>query len=1073
MSFLLSISFKSFSQQATPRTISGKITNSENQPLSGVAIMVKGGQEKTISNAEGVYRIVIKESGVILQFSSMGYELQEKTVGTGSVLDIVLSTAVKGLDDVVVVGYGTSRKRDLTGSTSSLNGKELKDLPVAGFDQAMTGKMAGIRVSNSNPAPGAGQSVIIRGIGSISASPAPLYIIDGMPLPESYNKNENPLNAINPIDIESIEVLKDASATAIYGARASNGVILITTKRGKSGKPVFAFSSNLGRQTYTNKIEMLDATEYKQYIADSRSQSYVLHDPFLWDDARRSFTWNTPDDQRIINLKANDKYNTGVNTDPRTHRWFVVNDAIKNSNTNTNWMDVITNPALIQNYQVSASAGTEKINYMVSANYLDQEGIVKNTGYTRYGARINLDIKASDKIKFGINLAPSREVFKQIGAQAEGSEGPNGFLSNALLAPPIYAPYDSIGNVSYLGNYSPSPYEFNIVEIVNPLNQLDIQNNTTVTRNIGSLFTEWKFLKNFNFRTEINTDIRNSRNEYFLPSTVPLSNARSQVNVGRMNEESRLYLNSQSYVTYNGKFKGHTFNAVAGYQAEKTTWNRSFIRKQNFIVDDIRTLNTGGTIQNPLTDATTNKGSSTIAGYFARFNYNYLNKYYFTGTLRRDGSSKFGEDNRWGNFPSFSAAWRLTEENFFPKSMKKVVTDWKIRAGWGIVGNSSIPDFLAYNRLNNVSYILGNSAVVGTADAGIAYTGLGWESTKDINIGTDIEFWNGRIGIVYDYYVRTTSDMLYNVSLSEVTGFSSQTRNVSSMENRGMEFTINSKNLIGAFKWNSSFNIYYNRNKVLDLGPQKNPIFGGPGGDNTVTVEGKPLSNFWGYQYLGPYRNWNDVKNSPIVGGNNPNANFRSIPGDAKFADINGDGIIDRNDFTIIGNPQPDFMWGLTNQFSYKNIDLSIQVNGVSGGDVSLRTFKREVFGGNGGRYNIPKFLFDNYWRPDRTDAKYETPTRRAYAKQFFNSSQNIEKGTFVNINNITLGYTLPTALLSKYKISSLRVYASVFNAFIFTKYNGWNPEANVGGNNPLQQGVDETSYPMARTVSFGINLNF
>lgn len=1057
--------------------VSGTVVDENNEPLVGASVVLEGTTKGTLTDENGIFRLELDDSeknGKLI-FSYVGYQKQVIALDGRNSINIILKE-ISALNEVIVVGYGTQKKRDISTSVSSVSSKDIKDAQVAGFDQAIAGKMAGIRVSNSNPAPGSGQNVIIRGIGSISASPAPLYVIDGMPLPESYDKNENPLNAINPIDIESIEVLKDASATAIYGARGSNGVILITTKRGKTGKPLISFSSNIGVQSYFNKIDMLNTSEYIDYLKDTRSQSFVLYDPFLWDDTRRTHSWSTPDNERIALLTTNDFYNQGWKNDPRTHRWVTVNDALKNSTVNTNWMDVITRNALTQNYQLSANGGNDVVSYMASANYLDQDGIIKNTGYTRYGFRANMDIKATKNIKFGLNLAPSYEVFEKIGSRSEGFEGPNGFIAGALLAPPVYAPYNDDGSVKYLGNYPSSPYEFNIVEIVNPLSLLTIQSKAFNTRNMGSIYGEVEFTKNFKFRSELNTDLRNRVDNFFQPSSVPLANTSApQINVGTIGQQNRLYLNAQNYLTYNGKINDHSFGALIGYQAEKTSWKNSFIRKQNFLVDDITTLNTAGTILNPLTDATSTTGASSFLGIFSRFNYNFKNKYYFTATLRRDGSSKFGSDNRWGNFPSFSAAWRVTDESFFPSKLKNVISDWKVRGGWGIVGNSSIADFLAYNRLNSVSYMFGATpaAAVGLADAGIAYTGLGWEATRDFNIGSDIDLFRGRINVVYDYYVRKTTDMLFNVSLSAVTGFGSQTRNVSSMENRGMEFTLNTQNFVGDFKWNTSFNIYYNRNKVLDLGPQKTPIFAGDGADNTVTVEGKPLSNFWGYQYLGPYKSWEDIKNSPIVGGNNTNPIFRNIPGDAKYADINGDGIIDRNDFTIIGNPQPDFIYGITNQVSYKHFDLSVQINGVQGGDVSLRTFKREVFGGNGGRYNIPRFYYENYWKPDRTDALYEVPARRSNAKQFFNSSQNIEKGTYLSINNITLGYTLPQNVLSKMRLTSLRYYLSVQNAFLLTKYHGWNPEANTGGINATQQGVDETGYPMARTIAMGLNLSF
>lgn len=1058
---LLSVNVKSQS-----KVINGTVTDSKGEALIGVSVNVKNTKTGTTTDINGQYTINVPGKSSVLVFSYLGYISQESIIGDEVNIDITLLEDQKSLNEVVVIGYGSIKKRDITTSVVSISADDLKDQPVAGFDQAIVGKAAGVRVSAGNSAPGAGQNVIIRGMGSISASSAPLYVIDGMPLPDSYDKNENPLNAINPSDIESIQILKDASSSAIYGARASNGVVLITTKRGKSGKPTISFNATQGVQGIINNIEVLDREDFLQFISDSRSQAYVIQDPFLWDDKKRSYSWDTPDAQRLTNLRALNR--EGINGDPRIERWFVLSDNIKNNMNDVNWMDEITQLGRVQDYQLSASGGNEGTTYRISGNYFDQKGLVKASGYKRYGARGVVDVKLNSNVTVGLNLAPSYEVFDKLD-RMEGNDGPNGFFGTALAMPPIFAPFDATGRPAYLGAVVNGPYDFDLGGQINPYSQLAITTNGYNFRNMGSIYGDVKFLKDFNFRTELNTEIRNRIGEYYSPTTVPTTGTPNSRSVGVSDAQNRIYLNTQNILSYAKQIKAHSVSAVIGFQAEKTNYRDTYLKKLDFFVDDITALANSSTIDNPLNDVRTNPKTSTMLGVFTRFLYNYKSRYYLTASFRRDGSSKFGADNKYGNFPSFSAAWRLSDEPFL-KSIKTVVSDWKIRGGWGKVGNSSIADYLALNRLSTSDYTFGSSAptyYIGTNDVGIPYTQLGWESTEDFNIATDITVLNGRIDFTYEYFNRKTTDMLYNVALVGVTGFGSQTRNISAMRNRGMEFTLNTRNMVGTFKWNTNFNISYVRNRVLDLGPQKNPLIG----TDTRSEEGKPLSNLFGFSYLHPYRDWEEVKTTPIIYGSTVIS--RSVPGDGRYADVNMDGIIDDNDMTVIGNPQPDFVFGMNNGFAYKRFDMNIQMSGVVGGDINMRSFRRNVFGGNSGTNNVPQFFFDNYWTPDRPDAKYEAPNRKSYTKKFTTSSQNVEKGTFLNVNNITLGYALPVAVTSRYKINNFRLYFSVQNAFMLTKYHGFNPESNVAGIDARTQGTDETSYPLARTASLGLNLSF
>jgi TonB-linked SusC/RagA family outer membrane protein len=506
---------------------------------------------------------------------------------------------------------------------------------------------------------------------------------------------------------------------------------------------------------------------------------------------------------------------------------------------------------------------------------------------------------------------------------------------------------------------------------------------------------------------------------------------------------------------------------MAGYSVEESSYRSNYINKYDYPTDLIPTLNQATTILNSQNDARTNRSGETMIGSFGRAMYNYAGKYYITGSIRRDGSSRFGQDNKWGVFPSLSFAWRLSDEFFF-EPFRKYISDLKIRGGWGVIGNAGISNYLALSTLNSTSYVLGQGSTVSAAyvDGKVANSKLGWETTTDYSIGSDIQLLNSRINLSIDYFNRETTDMLFNMPLPTITGFGSYMANIGAMRNRGFEYSLSTKNLVGSLKWTTDLNLSYYRNRVLDIGKDKRPLII----DNCYTTEGKPLAGLWGKVDLGPYKDWEDVKTSPISKANNPLWRNRSNPGTPKAADVNGDGIIDGSDNTIIGSSIPDFVWGMTNSFAYKGFDLSVQVNGVQGGDINMLEYTG-IFGRGAGLMNTTTDYYNNYWRPDRTDAKYPAPTRKNYDGSDL-SGMLVYDGSYINIQNISFGYTLPKHLIKRASFSNVRVYTSVQNAFFITEFPGFNPETNYRGDQTTSQGIDRGAYPLSRTISFGLNIS-
>lgn len=1059
---------KEMSGSQQEKTVKGTIKDSGGVPIPGVSVVVKGTTQGSLSDQDGNYTITGITNGTVLQFSFVGMNTKDVPVGNQSVINVTLEENTIGIEEVVAIGYGAQKKRDISTAISSVSSDDLKDKPVSNFAQAISGKMAGVRISNTNAAPGGGTNIVIRGVSSINASNSPLVVIDGFPMKDGFNKNENPLNSINPADIESIEVLKDASSSAIYGTQAANGVILITTKKGKTGKPSINVNVSTGYQQMINKIEVLNREDFLKYMDDARANAYIIEDPNFGTNNTNLplWQWTDSDATRISNWAKYSQHASAMAQPGAKHaRWITVSDATKAMPYDTDWQDAITQIGKISDIQISASGGTDNVSYMISGGYFDQEGIIPTSGYDRFSFRANVDLKINDHVKFGLLLAPSIENMSIL-SNTEGGAGNNPFY-NAIAAPPILNAVDDKGVPVYWGTVLDGPWDWNLNSFVNPLHQYMKQDDRRTAKNLSTLYGEISILKDFKFRSEFHTEFRYWEQNFFLPNAVPTGGQTFSRSQGTNQTSTRLYWNSQNFLTYQKNFGKHAVTAMAGYSVEESNYRSNYINKYDYPTDLITTLNQATTVLNAQNDARTNSSGETMIGSFGRAMYNYAGKYYFTGSVRRDGSSRFGQDNKWGIFPSMSVAWRASDESFF-EPLKKYINDLKIRGGWGVIGNAGIANYLALSTLNSTSYVLGQGSTVAAAyvDGKVANSKLGWETTTDYSAGADMQLLNNRVTFSIDYFYRKTTDMLFNMPLPTITGFNSYMANIGAMRNRGFEYSINSRNLTGTLKWTTDFNLSYYRNRVLDIGKDKRPLII----DNCYTTEGKPLANLYGMVNLGAYDDWEDVKTSPIFNANNPLWRNRSIPGTPKVADVNGDGILDASDNTVIGSSIPDFVWGMTNSFEYKGFDLSVQINGVQGGDINMLEYTG-IFGRGQGTMNTTAEYYNNYWTPTRTDAKYPAPSRKSYDGTDL-SGTLIYKGTYINIQNISFGYKLPNLLVKRARFNNIRIFSTIQNALFITKFPGYNPETNFKGDQTTSQGIDRGAYPLARTVSFGLNIS-
>jgi TonB-dependent starch-binding outer membrane protein SusC len=1093
--------------------------------LPGVSISVEGTTEGTITDDEGKYKITVSSGDAVLIFQYVGYTTQNIKVDGRTEINVNLQESGL-LDEVVVVGFGEVNKRDLTGAVGKVGAEKINELPVAGFDRALQGKVAGVRVTTANAAPGGGFDMQIRGVSSLTASSQPLVVIDGLPIvDQGYQQENNPLNLINPNDILSMEILKDASSAAIYGSRGSAGVILITTKKGRAGKPVFNFNASQGVSAAINMPEVGSREQYLKWNEDIRNYAYWKLSPGHYSNVNNTeWKWNIENNDdflaRGLNLKDNPDFRTDdmglqyLAFDParmaastNTLIQQYINKTAYWYNTDTDWVKEIQRggayPGSISQYNLSVGGGSDNTRYNISGSYFKEKGTIRNTDFGRFTFNMNLESDINKWLKIGTKLSPSWQNLNNMGgASVENRWFSSPLYQSSLLLPPILAPYNTDGTPV---DYSSSS-QWNLRDRYyggtfygNPLYLFDQLDNRTTFRTLGTAFTEITFTKDLKFKSSMMTDYGHGQQRTFRPSTQgdrfnPPGDQNFAAIVNATNQQDRRFKYYwENSLSYNKVLaKNHNLNAVAVLTQEKSYFDRVFVRKTNFLSNEIDRPAGGVTVTNPLSDATDAANTDAFIGMLGRLQYNYKGKYYLTAAMRRDGSSRFGINTLWGNFPSAALAWRVSDESF----MKKLsfIYDMKLRASYGETGNSGIPIGRQQAIFSNNSYVIGDKTSQGAVLGNLYDPNLSWEKTKEVNIGADVSLLKGRLGFIAEYYNRVTTDMLLFLDLPQYSGYNSILTNFGSMKNRGVELSINATPISGRdFTWTTDFNIAKNKGIITKLFADEQAFITGAQvsgwTDMTRGYTGGPLSIFWGSVADGIYNDWAEVENSPIAYNYNNGVldlirKSSNAPGEIKYKDVNGDGIITLDDRTAVGNPWPDYTWGFNTTFNYKNFDLFAQLDGSVGAEI-FNGVKFEWFRQSQAGFNMPAEWLADYWTPSNPTAQYPIISIRGGVNggqynDMWRGTFIKEDGDYTALRNVRLGYTLPGSLAKNLSMSKLRFYANIQNALYLTKYSGFNPEGNNRGLDAANQGqrsnnygVDGGNYPIQRTVTLGIDLTF
>ncbi|WP_312134566.1 TonB-dependent receptor [Sphingobacterium sp.] len=984
-------------------TVNGRVTDG-GSPVQGVSVTVRGvAGSGTTTNANGEFSVQVDNPNATLVFTMVGFTTQEVPLRGQSNVNVSLASADTDIEQVVVIGYGTQKKSDLTGSVSSVGSEKINAFPLAGTAQALQGRAPGVSVSSINGEPGRAPRVRVRGGTSINASSDPLYVVDGFP-------GSTPPA---PEDVESIEILKDASATAIYGSRGANGVIMITTKKGKIGKPMVEFNNSIATQQVGKRLDLLNASEFGAYINDVYVNGGNNNIPF-------------PNPESL-----------GEGTD---------------------WQDLVFRNGNLLSNQLSVSGGSDNIRYYTAVNHYGQKGTVIESDYRRFSGTSNLDMKVNDRIKIGTRLLFNRSILNGVRTQ-ESSSGTTaaGVISGALRFEPTQGIFDDAGN--YTLKKFGDPHD-------NPVAAARERANEVKTDLFqGNGYLELTLLKDLIFRSTVGLQVSNQRTGNYVSKR--LVEGRNFGGIGSIAAHKNTNVISENYLNYNLKInEANNLDAMVGYSYQSSRNESWQANNRNFISDSFSywNLGAGSNYQN----ASSNLEDWIMSSFYGRINYNLLGRYLFTATGRYDGSSRFGENNKWAFFPSAAFAWNVSQEPFMESV--EAISNLKIRTSYGETGNSEIGSYQSLARYSATLATMAGVPVNAVRPTNVANPNLTWETTKQTDAGIDIGFLNNKINLTVDYYYKKTIDLLYSVPLPIYSGYTGSLQNVGSVENKGWEFALGTTNIDRELKWNTDFNITFNRNKILQL----------PGGDiryNTIPGhmlstdsqilrEGEVVGAFYGWVFDGVYQQGDDFSPQPS-----------KKPGDVKYKDIFGrdasnnlvagaDGKINADDRTIIGNPHPDFIFGFNNDFKYKNFDLNIFFQGSYGNDMlNITRMELDWMAGKG---NATKDAL-NRWTPTNTN----TDVPRASASNNPEvSSRWVEDGSYLRLKNLALGYNVPKTAIVRIGIDQLRLFASAQNIWTWTNYSGFDPEVSFQDSN-RNIGLDYMGYPNIKSFTFGINARF
>jgi len=1012
---LILILLSAFLVTAQQRTITGTVTGSgDGKAIPSVTIMVKGTTLGTTTDVNGKYSIGIGDSHKILVFSYIGMKTLDISIGNRSVINVVMESADMSLDEIVVVGYGSVKKSDLTGSVASIKTDDLRRTPLNSFDQGIQGKVSGVQVTQLSAQPGGALSLRIRGGNSIMAGNEPLYVIDGVLIESQVDiswigaPSQNGLSSLNPNDIESIEILKDASATSIYGARGANGVVLITTKKGKAGKDNVTFETYYGTQQKSGSIDVMNASQFAK----------------LYDEA-------------------------GYNADPEDYKPLYPNpDSL---GAGTDWQSEIYRDAPIQNYQLGFSGSNEKTTYAISAGYFNQQGIIVGSDFRRYAFRINLDRAVSERLKGGANLGYTHTVSNAVPTDTPGGFFP-GVVNTALIFSPVLPVKDDKGQYT-LTDPNADAWLDNPAAVTR-----DIEAVNKVNRLLGNTYLEYSILDGLKFRTSFGVDLYHSLQDMYTPRYIFSGSFNDgQARFATTDIQNLL---TENTVNYQKSFASiHKITVLGGFTFQKNS-TRTFIDIATKFPNDI--LGYYG-IQNATNMPTiySSFNESAVVSTLGRINYILHDRYLLTVTGRVDGSSKFGINNRYATFPSAAFAWRISEEKFMERL--KTISNLKFRISYGVSGNDRIANYAFIRTIASSMYYFNNSVPAsGFAPDNPGNDNLKWETTRQFDIGLDIGLFNDRVSFTTDYYRKNTFDLLYYADLPWVTGYNSYLKNIGELRNSGIELALQTVNMINRFKWNTSANISINKNEVLDLNGSEifinNDTYKLKIGNWAVIREGEEMGSFFGLTSDGIWQS-DEAEEAAIYG---------CEPGDFKYVDINQDGKITADDREIIGHALPDFIWGLSNTFSYGAFSLDIFIQGSQGNQL-LNSNRFELESGNG-LSNASIKLLDR-WTPDNPSSEYPRANRNA--DYLYMSDRYLEDGSYLRIKTLTFAYELPLRWMEFLHMKKARVYFTGQNLFTLTDYSGFDPEVGSFGMDNTRMGYDFGSYPSVKTYIFGASISF
>ncbi|WP_394367447.1 SusC/RagA family TonB-linked outer membrane protein [Rudanella paleaurantiibacter] len=1025
--------------KAVERVITGRVVDDANSALPGVSVVMKGTTRGTVTDADGRFRLEVPDAGATLVFSFVGYTAQEVAVTNQTTINLTLQADNKQLNEVVVIGYGTVRKSDLTGSVAGVKADQIMERPAPSLNQALSGRMPGVQVNTNSGRPGGRTTVRIRGFSSINSSNNPLYVVDGVLLPQgNQNQFSSAIDYINPNDIVSIEVLKDASSTAIYGARGANGVILVTTKKGKAGEGTVTYNADFSVNTIgPNRPQVLNAREYLA-TEELAYKNIAKYDPKGW--AAGQYTYLDP----IARRKAYSANFPGV---------F---DENLNPLYDTDWFKETTQNKLSQNHQLGFSGGSERTQYSLSLGYRDDQGLIKTSYMKRYSGRFTIDDQVKKWLKIGGTLSYNN--------QSENLVDINDAVARQIVEDFPFLPV-RYANGQFANNRDYPSAEGTMSSVHRLMGRKYILNTQTV---LGSLYANLNLAKGLEFKTILGTNIVTQENNESQTRTLNIGgngNARTY-------NQRETFWSLENLLTYNRQIgTDHSIQGLLGVSWQENDFFSMNAQVNNFATDYFGFNNLGAGATNPQVGS--NASRFAFNSYFGRVNYGYKEKYLLTLTGRADGSSRFGDNHKFAFFPSAAVAWRVSEEDFLKGN--PIVSNLKLRASYGQTGNSEIPTYQSLATLSSTyAAVYNDTRVSGTGINRLANPDLRWEKTAQSDVGLEVSLFNGRVNLEADYYYRLTTDMLLDAPVPQSSGYATIRRNVGSMENKGFEFGLNTVNVSrGGFSWNTSFNLSLNRNKVLTLATPAD-IFnvGGPNFTNPTNIirVGAPVGSFWGLTRLGI---WSEAEREEAAKFTSYRNNLTILPGDIKYLDVNGDKVINDADRSIIGNGSPKGWGALTNQFKFGNFDATLELQFMYGNDVMMMNLHasedRQALA------NSYKSVL-NAWTPQNqnTPIAEVRETRAGYVTNV--DSHWIKDGSFLRGRNLLFGYTLPSQVASRMKVSRLRFYTTVQNFFLLVDDPivgdpEVTPTNQGGGNSAFSQGMIWHNYPKPTTYMLGLQL--